>query len=166
LLELSPNPAKYHSTYIFEIETTTIPDHSVLASLDVTSLYTNIPTEEGIQIILRYLDNFKQPHYPPVEFLQELLNFVLKYNCFIFCDLFFLQAQGVAMGMRMAPNFAHIFMADFEEKHILNRANRPMLYCRYINNIFIILTDSFTELQQLITDINQCHLTIKMTSEA
>jgi len=69
------------------------------------------------------------------------------------------------MGTKMAPNFANIFITDFEEKHILNRPNRPMLYRRYIDDIFIIWTDTLTELEQLITNINQRHPTIKMTSE-
>jgi len=150
---------------LLDIETIIVPDHAIIASLDVTSLYTNIPTDEGIEIILKYLDNYKEPHYPPIELLKQILIFVLKYNCFIFCDLFFLQIQGVAMGTKMAPNFANIFMADFEEKHILNKPKRPMLYRRYIDDIFIIWTDTLTELEQLINNINQCHSTIKMTSE-
>lgn len=69
------------------------------------------------------------------------------------------------MGTKMAPNFANIFMADFEEKYILQRDNKPLFYRRYIDDVFIIWTDSEEDLQQLVADINKCHPTIKMTSE-
>lgn len=72
-----------------EIATIIVPDNSILASLDITSLYTNIPIDEGIQIILKHLDDAKQSHYPPLELLKEILKFILKYNCFTFCDLSF-----------------------------------------------------------------------------
>ena len=69
------------------------------------------------------------------------------------------------MGTKMAPNFANIFMADFEEKHILQRDNKPLFYRRYIDDVFMIWTDSEETLQRLVADINKCHPTIKMTSE-
>lgn len=56
-------------------------------------------------------------------------------------------------------------MADFEEKHILSRQQAPFFYRRYIDNIFIIWTDGITDLQQLVTDINSCRPTIKITRE-
>ena len=65
----------------------------------------------------------------------------------------------------MAPNFANIFMADFEEKHILSREDAPYFYRRYLDDIFIIWNRTAKELQQLINDINQCHPTIKLTAE-
>ena len=150
---------------LLEIETLNIPNDSFLASLDVSALYTNIPTEESIDIIIKYLEDYKQPHHPPIQLLKEILNFILKYNCFSFCNLFYLQTQGVAMGTKMAPNFANIFMADFENKHILNRTNPPYFYRRYIDDIFIIWTDSPENFQQMVNEINECHPTIKMTSE-
>ena len=61
------------------------------------SLYTNIPNDEAIQIVLKYTEDFDQPNYPPTIILGEL-RFILKYNCFTFCNLLFLQVQGTAMG--------------------------------------------------------------------
>ena len=40
--------------FINFIENTQIPDNVVLATLDVSSLYTNIPQEEGIDVVCRY----------------------------------------------------------------------------------------------------------------
>lgn len=148
-----------------ELDTLTIPDNSILASLDVSSLYTNIPIDEAIDIVLNYLKDIKSPHQPPIELLREILNFILKCNCFSFCNLFYLQIRGVAMGTKMAPNFANIFMTNFEEQHILKRPDKPFFYRRYLDDIFIIWTNTILKLQQLVTDINNCHPTIKLTSE-
>jgi len=59
-----------------EIETITIPENTILASLHVSSLYTNILIDEAIEIALEYLKK-EAP-------LQALLNFILKCNCFTF----------------------------------------------------------------------------------
>ncbi|KAL3868854.1 hypothetical protein ACJMK2_041611 [Sinanodonta woodiana] len=59
-----------------------LPD-TLLVSLDVKSLYTNIPHNEGIQSCreaweIRTVDN------PPTHFLVQLLELVLKLNNFEF----------------------------------------------------------------------------------
>ena len=36
------------------IENTPIPDNAIIATLDVCSLYTNIPQEEGIKVVCKY----------------------------------------------------------------------------------------------------------------
>ena len=48
------------------------------------------------------------------EFIKTLGNLVLKHNYFQFNGQIFLQQQGTAMGMRMAPNYAIIFMHKIE----------------------------------------------------
>ena len=40
------------------IERTTLPKDVILVSMDVTSLYTNIPQEEGINIVCTAYENF------------------------------------------------------------------------------------------------------------
>ena len=49
--------------FINFIENTQIPDNVVLATLDVSSLYTNIPQEEGIDVVCRYYED----HYEHTE---------------------------------------------------------------------------------------------------
>ena len=48
------------------IENTTIPENSLLASIDVSSLYTNIPHNEGLQSTAHFLKN-KQLSYAHAE---------------------------------------------------------------------------------------------------
>ena len=80
-----------------------IPKDSILATLDVTSLYTNIPNDEGIEAIGGYLSIHR--HYslnPTNSSLLQLLRIVLTTNNFKFDNKDFLQVGGTAMGTKLA----------------------------------------------------------------
>ena len=66
-------------------------------------MYPSIPIEHSIHVILNFIENYNDPTYPPLCFIKNLLPFVLKYNCFNFADLFFLQVRGVAMEPKWPP---------------------------------------------------------------
>ena len=146
-----------------DLLTVNISNHTTLVSLDVTSLYPNIPITESIDIILKFIEDHNNPTHPPICIIKSLLSFVLKYNCFNFGDLFFLQVHGIAMGTKLAPNYANLFMADFENKFVFNYPIQPTYYRRYIDDIFFIWEYSTTELQQFIDHLNSRHPTIKFT---
>ena len=44
---------KDSTDFINFIESTEVPKHAIIVSMDVTSLYTNIPQEEGIKTICK-----------------------------------------------------------------------------------------------------------------
>ena len=46
------------------------------------------------------------------------MNLVLKHNVFEFDEKFYLQIQGTAMGTKMAPAYANLFMGRLETKLI------------------------------------------------
>ncbi len=52
------------------------------------------------------------------DILAELTTKVLESNIFRFNDEYYIQRHGTAMGSRMAPNFAAIFMHMFETVHL------------------------------------------------
>jgi len=79
---------------------------------------TNIPIEESIQIILDFIEIQNNPTYPPLCILKQLLIFVLNYNVFNFGNLLFLQVHDITMGTKLTPNYANLFMGDFESKHV------------------------------------------------
>ena len=55
------------------------------------------------------------PLRPPIEILVERLNIVVKNNVIKFNNKFFLQLQGTAMGTKMAPAYANLYMGSIEE---------------------------------------------------
>ena len=62
-----------------------MPKNAFLVPMDVTSLYTNIPQEEGINIVCNAYENFHDQK-PPIatNFLREMLSLILKENSFQF----------------------------------------------------------------------------------
>ena len=60
--------------FINFIEKTKVNKQTFLVSMDVTSLYTNIPQEEGITTVCRAYENFHRNNPPmPTQYLKEML---------------------------------------------------------------------------------------------
>ncbi|XP_066275237.1 uncharacterized protein [Branchiostoma lanceolatum] len=134
-----------------------------LVTLDVSSLYTNIPTEEGIQASREALQ--KNPSDVPTEAICDLLDRILNLNNFEFNGGHYIQVQGTAMGTRVAPSYANIFMGKFEEQHVYKRNLKPLVWWRYIDDVFAIWTHSEEDFKSFIKDLNTAHPTIKFTVE-
>ena len=65
--------------FINFIEKTKVNKQTFLVSMDVTSLYTNIPQEEGITTVCRAYENFHRNNPPiPTQYLKEMLSLILK----------------------------------------------------------------------------------------
>ena len=69
------------------------------------------------------------------------------------------------MGTRMAPSYACLFMGRFEKLFVYSYHLQPLIWLRYIDNIFLIWTHGMDELITLIDYLNNAHPTIKFTSE-
>ena len=95
-----------------------------MCSFDVSSLFTNIPSDETIQICLDKLNALPDPPSLPRSVLKVLLEFATKKSHFIFNGQYYDQFDGVAMGSPLGPVLANIFMCHFEEKWVLNNNAR------------------------------------------
>ena len=102
--------------FINFIEKTKVSHDTILVSMDVTSLYTNIPQEEGINTVCKAYNRFYNDSPPiPSHYLKEMLGLIPKENSFQFNGVN-LQIHGTAMGTKMAVSFANIFMAEIESE--------------------------------------------------
>ena len=71
--------------FINFIERTRVPKNAILVSRDVTSLYTNIPREEGIETVCKAYDAFYKEETPiSTEYLKRALKLILQENSFEF----------------------------------------------------------------------------------
>ena len=73
--------------------------------------------------------------------------------------------MGTAMGTRVAPTYANIFMSDFESRHVYTHPEQPLLWVRFIDDIFLIWEHGTESLDKFISHLNNVHQTIKFTSE-
>ena len=118
-----------------------LPANSILVSIDVSALYTNIPQDEGLKDVSDVLENEDLPF--PKEFLTNLLELILKFNIFEFNPELFLLTVGTAMGIRPAPSYANIFMAKMDKLATdlaaqFGEGVHPIrLWKRFLDDIFI-----------------------------
>ena len=100
----------------------------------------------------------------PTDLTVDLAEFVLKNNSFEFDgSQFFLQKRGTAIGTRMAPAYANLFMHNLESQ-LLNLAPvKPYLWLRYTDDIFMIWTAGEESLLEFLQWINELHDNIKFT---
>ena len=108
-----------------------IPDNTILVTLYATVLYSSIPHNDGIGGCEKYLDRRAQSTNTSEDICQ-LIKFMLENNVFSFNDEYFFQACGTAMGTRMAPFYANIFMAELEENFLSGYPYKPLACHRYI----------------------------------
>ena len=85
-------------------------------------------------------------------------------NNFIFNGKHYLQIHGTAMGTRMAPSYANLFLAKFEADALSRAPYKPHTWWRYIDDIFMIRTHSVDDLHAFTSYLNSIHPTIKFTS--
>ena len=159
IVPLAPSHLKNSQALINILSKTTIPpsEQVLLVSIDVKSLYTTIPQEQGINALLQYNEIIGLPKHVT----RQLLNFVLKNNTFTFNGQPYHQLTGVAMGTPLAPTLANIFMSSLEESFLSTQDKRPHTYKRYIDDIFMIWTHSRADLDTFLTNLNNHHPTIK-----
>ena len=143
-----------------------LPENCVLATLDVASLYTNIPNDIGIQAARETLETFRSNlEKPSTDNLMILLDKVLKMNNFDFANRHFLQIGGTAMGTKVAPSFANTFMGWFESKYVYTYRLQPLLWVRFIDDIFVIWQHGRSALKAFETHLNQCIPSIKFETD-
>jgi hypothetical protein len=128
--------------------------------MDVTSLYTSIPHNDGIEACREAWDQ-RAVKGPPTECLVQLFTLVLKHNNFTFNGEHFLQINGTAMGTKMALPYAKIFMGKLEKKLIIQSAPyHPISRFRFIDDVDMKWTESEENLIRFFDHANDANYKI------
>lgn len=143
---------------------------TLLVSLDVNSLYTNIPNEEGLAACHSFLEKHRRPWSLLEREISntkviELLKMVLTMNSFQFNNSNYLQVGGTATGNRVAPTFANIYMDSFEQTHVYPYHLNPRLWLRFIDDILLIWDHGIKALNSFMEYLNSRHPNIKFSEE-
>ncbi|XP_033116641.1 uncharacterized protein LOC117116665, partial [Anneissia japonica] len=138
-----------------------LPNHALLVTLDACSLYTNIPHDEGIAACEKFISTNDPAQSSPD--ISKLIKFILTHSNFVFHDKHYQQISGTAMGTKMAPCYANIFMAELEDRLLANSNPKPSYYCRYIDDIFFIWEHGIDKLNEFERFANNFHPRIKFT---
>ena len=116
-----------------------VPEDAILFTVDVAYLYGNIPTNEATDSVITLIDKHKDCIDLcglDLDNVENLLVHCLSNNLFRFGQRYFKQTNGIAMGSRVAPPIAIIFMDAVESMMLSSTDLRPSIYLRYIDDIF------------------------------
>ena len=93
--------------------------------------------------------------------LTPVLKLTLNSNNGVFNSDNFIQISGTLMGGKYAPSYANVFMGKFENLS----SQKPLVWYRFIDDIFLIWTGTKEELFNFIEHANSLHPTIRLTFE-
>nr|VZI07321.1 unnamed protein product [Spirometra erinaceieuropaei] len=154
-------PRSYRDTFEFidDIKDLNV-NGMVMFSLDVSSLFTNVPVTETVDSICDFLSASQQEIGLPTKALKELLLKCTLNVQFLFDN----QVDGVAIGSPLGPLLADVFMGKVERFQLSDQIDKLKHYGRYVDDIFAIATAE-TDVATLLDAANQAHLSIKITLE-
>ena len=141
-----------------------IPENAILVTADVVGLYPSMLHQNGLEALRQAL-NKRKTHQVTTSKLIKMAEFVLKNNYFQFSDKAYQQISGRAIGTKFAPPCACIFMDQVESKFLQTQKFQPLVWFRYIDDIFFIWTHSEKTLQKFMMEFNNFNPNIKFTDE-
>ena len=113
-----------------------------MASLDVDSLFTNVPLDETTE--MRVNELFKSTQTVSglkKQLVLEMLSLTTKENVVLFDQKNYSQIYGVAMGSPLGPALANIFLRYQETTWLKDcpKSFKPVYYKRYVDDFFVLL---------------------------
>lgn len=138
-------------SFINHLEQSPLPSQDgTFVTADIASLYTNIDTQMGLQLVKQFLteDGIITER---IELIMDLLQFVMLNSYFSYGDSIYHQIDGTAMGTSCAPIYANIVVYMLERQVIRDmQTQRRKLhaYHRYLDDIYAYMDpDVVTEFQ-------------------
>ena len=141
----------------------TMTGERFLYTMDIKSWYTVIPNNSGLEALAHFLDK-RTVLEPPTSTLTRLAELVLTLNAFTFNGDFYKQTGGVAMGSKMGPNYACLFVGYIEEQIARQYTGFvPQLHKRYIDDVLGVACCSRLELDNYINFVSNFHPALQFT---
>lgn len=116
------------------IKNQSVPDGYVMVSLDVKSLFINVPVGLFYTIIEERWDEIAEITCLSKEVLLEACELVIESTYFKYKDEVYVQKYGVPMGLPASPILANLIMEVVEERILQSIHFDIPFYKRYVNN--------------------------------
>ena len=128
-------------------------ESDILVSYDASSLFTNVPLDETIQILVdkAFNKNWFNTTYElniTKSDLSDLLKVATKDQLFQFNGNLYEQVDRVAMGSPLGPLLANTFMYYIEER-LQQQRKIPAFYRRYVDDTLTAVPDIATGIKPL-----------------
>lgn len=151
-----------------------VKPNTLLITMDVVALYTNIPHEEGIAFVSEFYEeticnwgSFDPGLRPiPTSDLITLMRFILQNCTFQFAGQLFCQKYGTTMGARFSVKFANIYMHVWFRKYLASFNGLTFDFIgRLIDDVFTLWPYGKEAFDRLFAYLNNCHPTIKFEAD-
>ena len=154
---------------IEKIENIKIPQNTILVTMDITAMYTNVCHDEAIQAVKSLLQKHTNYIYdinrPSTTSLIKLLEIVLKQNYFQFNNKTYWQSLGAAQGSKVSPEVCDARVHLLENIAIAHAKESILLFLRFRDDIIMFWNNTEEKLNEFLTYINTLHDTLKFTFE-
>ena len=136
------NNFKNSTTFSNYIRNVPIEDDEIMISFYVTSLYTNIPVIDMLNIIKDYVNNdnqFARKMAIPQDNFLDLVNLTLTTTWYFFNSQFYQKTDGVAMGGPVSSTIVETYMQAHECTAISTALHPPKVWEQLVDAIYSIL---------------------------
>ena len=140
-----------------------IDENFKLISLDVISLFTNVPLDLAVESIDKRWNYIERNcDIPKNEFLTGI-RFVLNSTFFSFNNVCYQQTFGTPMGSPLSPIIADITLQDLESRAIGTLSFEPPFYFRYVDDVVLAVPSNSSN--TVLNTFNSLHPRIQFTLE-
>lgn len=158
------------TAYLNILKDVNLTENSNLFTMDVVSLYTNIPHEEGARWVSDFYEetlhlwDSQAPDIKPVDknTIYKMIITILENTTFTFDNKYYTQNYGTTMGAIFSVKFANIYMHkwlnNFTPKYT---GIKPPFLARLVDDCFGIYNSTREDFSKFLNYLNNCHSTIK-----
>ena len=131
---------------------------------DVVLLFTNVPIDATIDIIIRRIYEFKEIDTRITKNgMRELILLCTKNVHFTFNDETFTLVDSIAIGSPLTPILANLFIAELERNLIPILKDHLSCWRCYVDDIICFIKNG--SLEHVLSTLNNFHSSIKFTYE-
>jgi len=148
---------------VSELKGVNVNSNYDLISLDVISLFTNIPISLALDGVANKWDKIRGGTNIPMDEFLKAIKMILDSTMFTFNNKIYKQKFGTPMGSPLSPIIANIVMDDLESR-ALNKLNINIpFYYRYVDDIAMAV--SCHKSQAVLDTFNSLHPKLQFTME-
>ncbi|XP_053691042.1 uncharacterized protein LOC128739573 [Sabethes cyaneus] len=143
-----------------------IPEDTILFSLDVTSLYTNIPVEYAIDCLTERWDEISNHTKIDCHSFISAVKLVLDSTFFAYRGSTFSQCFGLPMGSPLSPVIANVVMEKLEQHCVTELESKNIslsMYRRYVDDCFCVASNE--HVNEILNTFNSFHNRLQFTIE-
>lgn len=167
IINKSIDHSKYNinNSYSFQqfITDQMVPEGHRIISLDVVSLFTNIPIDLALRIIGNRWTSIKQNTNIPFNFFMEMVTLCLRHNYFSFKNKFHQQIEGTPMGSCISPSSADLVLDEILDLAIEKLPFRHLFVKKYVDDLIMAVPEK--SIQVTLDTFNSINCYIQFTTE-